>query len=228
MIAEPSSGAAPALQPSRRGQALSIPGPVGRLEALLAEPAVTPRGIAVLGHPHPLYGGAMTNKVVHTLAAAANHCGLVALRFNFRGVGASDGAFDEGRGETEDALAATAWLRERHPDLPLLLGGFSFGAMVTLRAARQAQPRALVSVGLPLQFAGVDGSLPPHPECPWLEVHGRDDEIVSYEETLKWLQSYRPPPELQVLEHSGHFFHGRLGELENLLTGFIGRFWPAD
>jgi alpha/beta superfamily hydrolase len=212
-------------------QTRMIPGPAGRLEAVVAAPPhERPAGVAVVCHPHPLYGGALSNKVVYTLASCALKAGLVALRFNFRGVGRSEGQYDQGRGETEDALAAVAWLRERQPGAPLWLAGFSFGAYVALAAAARARPAALVSVSIPFgRVLGSSGAFvaPPHPNCPWLALHSRDDEVVNYEETRRALQAYHPPPQLVTLDGAGHFWHGRLGDLQQAVLPFVQRHFGA-
>lgn len=201
-----------------------LPGAGGRIEALVAVPAAPPTGIAVVCHPHPLHGGALSNKVTYALASCALKAGLVAARFNFRGVGRSEGTHDEGRGETEDTLAVVAWLRERAPGAALLLAGFSFGAFVSLKAAARARPALQVSIAPPFKYFESE-PLPPRPDAPWLVVHGRDDEVVAYEATRAVLARYAPPPELATLDGVGHFFHGRLGDLEVTVSGFIGRHW---
>ncbi len=201
-----------------------LPGAAGRIEALVAAPEGTPAGIAVVCHPHPLHGGALTNKVAYVLATCALKAGLVVARFNFRGVGRSEGTHDEGRGETEDTLAVAAWLRERAPGAALLLAGFSFGAFVSLKAAARARPALQVSIAPPFKYFESE-PLPPRPDAPWLVVHGRDDEVVDYEATRAVLARYAPPPELATLDGVGHFFHGRLGDLEATVSGFIRHHW---
>lgn len=205
---------------------LLLDGAAGPIEALVAMPAGTPRGIAVVCHPHPLHGGALSNKVTYTLASCALKAGLVAARFNFRGVGKSAGTHDGGRGETEDTLAVVAWLRSQLPDAPLLLAGFSFGAFVSLKAAARAQPALQVSIAPPFKYFA-DEPLPPRPAAPWLVVHGRDDEVVAYADTKAVLDRYEPLPELVTLDGVGHFFHGRLGDLEAAVSAFIQRHGPS-
>jgi len=207
---------------------LMLPGPSGVLQALLSAPrGVAARGVAVICHPHPLYGGTMTNKVVYTLASCAIKAGFYTLRFNYRGVGDSAGSYDGARGETADTLAAVNWLRARLPDLPLLLAGFSFGAYVALKAAASARPAWLVSASLPLgRVRGAFGEsdnqpLPRHPGCPWLTIHSRDDEVVNYAETLHLLAGYQPAPHIETLDGAGHFYHGRLGDLQRLVLPFL-------
>jgi len=162
----------------------------------------------------------MDNKVVYTLARTFAGLGIAALRFNFRGVGASAGAFDAGRGETEDALAAAAVLRERWPDAVLLVAGFSFGAVVALRAARLLQAAALVTVALPIERL-LPGE--PLPTCPWLIVHGEEDALIGIDSVVTWLDAQPPGPELDVVSGADHFFHGKLGEIRGAVEAFVGR-----
>lgn len=199
---------------------LEIPGPVGPLEAIVEAPGGEPRAIAVVCHPHPLYQGTMRNKVVHTVARAANRLGAPAVRFNFRGVGQSAGAWDEGRGETDDALAVVAWARDRWPDSPLWLAGFSFGAHVALRAAVQARPAALVTVAPPVGRFPVGDT--PEPDCPWLVVQGEADELLDYREVAAWAAARNAAPRLELLPETSHFFHGRLVELQGIVQDFLG------
>jgi hypothetical protein len=204
---------------------LLLEGAAGAIETLVAMPPAPPRGIAVICHPHPLQGGALSNKVTYTLASCALKAGLVAARFNFRGVGKSAGTHDEGRGETDDTLAVAAWLRAQAPGAPLLLAGFSFGAFVSLKAAARAQPALQVSIAPPFKYFASE-PLPPRPPAPWLVVHGRDDEVVAYADTRSVLDRYEPPPELVSLDGVGHFFHDRLGDLAAAVSTFIQRHWP--
>lgn len=209
-----------------KADTLLLAGAAGPIEALVAMPAQAPRGFAVVCHPHPLHGGALSNKVTYTLAASALKCGLAAARFNFRGVGRSAGAHDEGRGETEDTLAVVAWLRQRLPGLPLLLAGFSFGAFVSLKAAARARPSLQVSIAPPFSYFAAE-PLPARPPCPWLIVQGTDDDVVPYADTREALGRFDPPPELVTVDGTGHFFHGRLSDLERIVTGFIRREGPS-
>ena len=197
-----------------------IAGPAGRREALLEQPADgQPRGAAVICHPHPQHGGTMHNKVTHTLARSFVRLGFAALRFNFRGTEQSEGHFDEGIGELDDALAAIAWMRTRYVGLPFWLAGFSFGAAIAVRASVIGDVSGLVSVAPAVsRFAsGLDGQ----PDCRWLIVQGDEDELVTIEETIDWLNTLRPGPELQVFAGAEHFFHGRLGELRDAVTAFV-------
>lgn len=205
-------------------------GPAGRIETLLAAPRQKPpRAICVICHPHPLYGGAMSNKVVYSLASSALQAGALTARFNFRGVGRTEGAYDQARGETEDTLAVVELLRQHWPGAPLVLAGFSFGAYVSLRAAARGRPAVQISISLPLGGSAYieDAAAPAHPGCPWLAVHSRDDEVVSYETTRAALQAYDPPPRLVTFEGAGHFYHGRLQELQEAVLPFLREQLPA-
>jgi alpha/beta superfamily hydrolase len=201
---------------------VSLDGPAGVLEALLESPQdIEPTGIAVVCHPHPVHGGTMTNKVAHTLARAFVGSGIAALRFNFRGVGKSDGSFDDGNGEVADVLAAVSWLRREIPTLPLWIGGFSFGAAMAIRAAVQCKPAGLVSVAPAVsRFAG---NLDRQPDCPWLIVQGDQDELVDIEETIAWVNELDPGPELEVFPDTEHFFHGKLVQLRSAVEEFVTR-----
>lgn len=161
----------------------------------------------------------MDNKVVHMLARAFAQSGIPALRFNFRGVGSSAGEYDEGIGETDDALAAADWIGERYPGAALWLAGFSFGAYVALRAAGVRRCRGLVTVAPAVQLR--DFASLPVPDCPWLVVHGDEDEIVPVDAVVGWANGLYPGPELAVIAGASHFFHGKLTGLKDTVTSFI-------
>jgi len=207
-------------------EALLLAGSAGALEAVVEVPAATaaPAAFMVVCHPHPQHGGTMHNKVVTTLARCAHELGVPTLRFNYRGVGASAGSYDEGRGETEDALAAAAWGRERWPDAQLWLGGFSFGGVVALRASTT---RGVGSVGRLVTVApalGRNFGAPREisvPTCPWLIVQGDADEVVDPSVVIDWAEQLDPPPELVVLPGVGHFFHGQLLALQTHVVQFL-------
>ena len=203
-----------------RAEPLLIGGPAGVLEAVLEEPQVSlPGAFGVVCHPHPLHGGTMHNKVVHTVARACQERGMPTLRFNYRGVCASAGSYDEGRGETQDTLAVVAAGRARWPDAALTLAGFSFGGMVSLCAAAAAAPARLISVAPAVtraEFASIA-----RPPCPWLIVQGDADEIVDCREVQAFAARFEPPPQLLVLPGVGHFFHGRLTELRDAAFAFL-------
>jgi len=202
-------------------QPATIDGPAGPLEARIEEPAPgeAPATVGVVCHPHPLYGGTMQNKVVHTLARAMQELGAPTVRFNFRGVGGSAGTYDGGAGELEDALAVCDWARRRWRCDALWLAGFSFGSAVALPAAGSVRPRALVTVAPPVGRIIVAPVA--RPSCPWLVVQGDRDELVDVVQVREWVAGYAPPPQLLVLPGAEHFFHGRLGELRAAAIEFL-------
>ena len=205
-----------------RPQHTQLPGPAGELEALVSEPpgGTSPAAnFAVVCHPHPLYGGTLDNKVVYTLARAFEECGAPTIRFNFRGVGASAGGYDGGRGETEDALAAIAYGRDRWNGAGLWLAGFSFGAAVAVRAAARAAPEKLVLVAPGVTKMAMEGV--PSPRCPWLLVQGDADEVIEPAEVLHWAQRQSVPALIRRFPDAGHFFHGRLHELREAVVQFM-------
>jgi uncharacterized protein len=201
-------------------EAFFIDGPAGRLQALLEMPRTQEAGgAAVVCHPHPEHGGTLENKVVHTLARAFVAKGFAALRFNFRGVGDSQGAFDEGRGETADALAAVQEMRERYGGTELWLAGFSFGAAIAIRAAADVRAAGLVSVAPAV--SRVSGAEFSQPDCPWLIIQGDDDELVPVGDTIEWVNNLEPGPELHIFPETSHFFHGKLVRLRTAVEAFV-------
>jgi alpha/beta superfamily hydrolase len=193
---------------------VSFAGSAGQLEGILQLPGHAPRAIAVVAHPLPIMGGTMDNKVVSTLARAFVESGHATLRFNFRGVGESEGNYDQGNGETLDAVAAAVFMRGEYPDLPLLLAGFSFGAYVQARAAAQLHPQQLVLIAPAVgRFAMPDV---PHDT---LLIHGDLDEVVELQELLKWARPQHLP--VVVLAGAEHFFHGRLTQLKQIVTNYL-------
>lgn len=190
-----------------------IAGPAGGLECAFDEPAGIPRGMAIICHPHPQGGGTMDNKVVQTIARAFLQLGMRAVRFNFRGVGASQGAWDDGRGEIDDVLAVIAAQRER--ELPLMLAGFSFGAFIAAAAADRLatadKPSRLVLVGPSTEKQQLP-SVPPET----VVIHGEVDDVVPLHATLAWARPLSLP--VMVLPGVGHFFHGQLPLLRRVLV----------
>ncbi|MBS0380471.1 MAG: alpha/beta hydrolase [Proteobacteria bacterium] len=206
--------------PAPRAERATLSGPQGPLEALIETPAEgPPRAVGVVCHPHPLYGGNMDHKVVHTVARAFGERGAASIRFNFRGVGASAGAYDEGRGETRDALAVIEYARGRWPGLPLWLGGFSFGGAVAVLAAATSHPDLLVLISPGV--TKIDVTHAPGPACPWLIVQGDADDVVPADFVLDWARTLTPAPTLALLAGAGHFFHGRITDLKDAVLRFI-------
>lgn len=263
---------------------IMIPGPC-QLEGLLSLTDNEPNGLALICHPHPLYQGTMHNKVVTTLARAAAECGYASLRFNFRGVGKSEGSYGEGIGELEDAKAALAFLLEHisfpsptsemstlpqgesvnpvevrasttKPRLsrsdeirgnsqrksavyndvnehfeeafnkevhasrkPVILMGFSFGGYIATELAAQIQPAALVTIAPALHYENLQVSQTPR--CPWLVVHGTSDEVIAHDYNKEWLAAKAPAAELISVADTGHFFHGKLVELQRIVVEFL-------
>ncbi|HUQ10781.1 MAG TPA: alpha/beta hydrolase [Steroidobacteraceae bacterium] len=202
-------------------EVLTLAGPSGQVEARLelSDALDSPKFFGVACHPHSLKGGTMDNKVTHTLARAMVESGAPAFRFNFRGVGASAGTFDFGRGEVDDLAAVVEEGRRRFPGAALWLGGFSFGGFVSLRAAPRVSPARLIAIAPPVvgyELGDVDG-----PQCEWMLAQGDADDVVPPEAVLSWAAKQANKPRLQVLAGAGHFFHGRLHELKPLLLDFL-------
>jgi hypothetical protein len=203
-----------------RSENLFIDGPAGRLEALLESPQEgQAAGVAVICHPHPEHGGTMQNKVAHTLARSFVAKGFCALRFNFRGVGQSDGVFDEGEGEFEDAMTAVQAMKDRSGGSPLWLAGFSFGAAIAIRAAGETGANGLVSVAPAI--SRVSRQARTQPDCPWLIIQGDQDDLVAVGDTIAWVNDLEPGPELKIFPATDHFFHGKLVELRKAVEEFI-------
>lgn len=200
---------------------MKIPAPHGHLEAQLKEPDAAPVGAAVMCHPHPVHGGTMHTKTVYRAAQALNEAGLVALRFNFRGVGASTGSHDEGHGEQDDVEAAVSWLEKEYPELPLVVGGFSFGSMVGLGwGAEDDRAVALLGLGLPVEMRDYDYSYLADVEKPVLVVQGEDDEFGSGEAVAGRLRGTGPHLTLVRIQGADHFFTDREDELMDVVRGY--------
>lgn len=196
-------------------QSLQLQGQAGRVEALLDEPQGAAAGTAVIAHPHPLFGGTMHNKVVQTLARAFVQCGWRAVRFNFRGVGASQGEHDGGRGEAQDMLQVVQQVAAQGP---LALAGFSFGAYVTshvVAALAEREPEKLVLVGTAasrFEVAAVPAAL--HERT--LVLHGEQDDTVPLASVMDWARPQHLP--VMVIPGVEHFFHGQLPLLKTLVV----------
>ncbi len=197
-----------------------LAGPAGLLECALDDPAgPSPRGLAVVCHPHPLHGGTMDNKVVQTLARALVQLGYTAARFNFRGVGQSEGQWDEGRGEVADAQAVVAALRDEGQ--PLALAGFSFGGYVAAAVAHSlASDDALKAEHLALVAPAVSRFSVPTVAAGTQVIHGEADDVVPLAAVFDWARPQALP--VTVVPGAGHFFHGQLPLLRSLVVGA----WP--
>ena len=196
-----------------------IDGPVGQLEALYLDNE-QPRGIALICHPNPVQGGTMLNKVVSTLQRTARDAGLITLRFNYRGVGASEGSHDMGTGEVDDAQAAAEWLRAKHPELPLTLFGFSFGGFVAaslggrLEAQGEQLKHLFMVAAAVTRLNGYD-LLPVN--CPLTLIQPETDEVIDPQAVYDWSDKLDRPHELLKVAECGHFFHGKLTDLKDLI-----------
>jgi alpha/beta superfamily hydrolase len=207
---------------NKNSQKFTLTGHAGNMECLLDLPDGEPRGIALVAHPHPLYGGTMDNKVAATLARTFVALGYVAARFNFRGVGDSEGVHDDGRGEVDDMAVMMAHMQEQYPGLPVALAGFSFGTFV------QAQfQQRLIAEGRPaerLVLIGTAAGKWPMPEVPAdsILIHGELDDTITLQQVFDWAR----PQDLPVLVIPGadHFFHRKLGHIKN----FVIQLWRRD
>jgi uncharacterized protein len=199
---------------SRAGERIFVEGEAGRIETALDRPEGRPRGLALVAHPHPLYGGTLDNKVVQTLARTFVELGYVSLRPNFRGVGESEGAHDEGRGETEDLLRVVSHAKKDLGDLALVLAGFSFGAAVQTQVAQRTKPARVVLVGVavgrfPSETVPADS----------IVIHGERDETIPLAKVLDWARPQELP--VVVIPGADHFFHLRL----NLIKSIVKNSW---
>jgi len=200
---------------------LLLPGPVGAIEIACGVPAPADarNGVAIISHPNPQQGGTMFNKVVTTLDRGLVDLGLSTVRFNFRGIGQSEGAHDEGRGEADDLVAIAEWALAQKPGAALWLAGFSFGSYVTLRASPRLSPAQVILIAPPVgrwEFTGIEW-----PKCPVLIVQGEDDDVVEPAGVFAWAQAQDPPPTLVRMPDTGHFFHRRLLDLRGAVRNAV-------
>jgi len=201
---------------------LSLPGPSGALEAVLTRPKKEQlTAVGLVCHLHPLYDGTMNNKVVTTVVRAWNNLGMAALRFNYRGVGASEGEYGHGEGETQDTLTMLDWLIGEFPGCRVCLAGFSFGAYVAAQVtAQRSEIAQLLTLAPPVnhadfeQFSGMSR--------PWMVIQGDQDEIVPFDEVVAWHAKMAPQPDLVVFPGVSHFFHGHLVQLRETIERFCG------
>lgn len=207
---------------------LTLPGPAGALEVAVDYPDDDCQPlplVAIVCHPLPTEGGTMHNKVVTMTSRALRELGATTVRFNFRGTGASEGEFDEGRGEVDDLLAVASWVRAQRPGQRLWLAGFSFGAYVSLVASGEIEPGMLISIAPP---AGRwDFSSIKTPTFPWLVIQGEEDEIVDPQAVYDWLERTDAQAELVRIPDSGHFFHRKLLDLRGAIKNGVRQYLPA-
>jgi alpha/beta superfamily hydrolase len=191
-----------------------VNGPAGRLQVVIQDPGAQRLGVALIAHPHPLYGGTLDNKVVQTLAKAFHAAGYAALRLNFRGVDESEGVYDDGRGEVEDFAALAAYARERYADAGLSLAGFSFGGYVAAALAQRLHPVKLVLIAPAVGRFPV-AAVPPDT----LVVHGEEDDVVPFKDVLDWARPSNLP--VVTFPGAGHFFHGLLVPLQKIVFDHV-------
>jgi len=198
----------------RRIESLFIDGPAGKLEALLEEPDdQAPRHASLVCHPHPQYGGTMHNKVVHRIARAMRRAGAVVLRFNYRGVNLSEGKYDNGVGEAEDARTALTFLRSRYPQLPFSLAGFSFGSRIILKIGCQIpEASRLIAVGFPA--ASTESQQLGQCDMNRIFIHSTKDEFCAIPCLESYFAGLQGPKQLIWIEANDHFFAGALDNLE--------------
>jgi alpha/beta superfamily hydrolase len=208
----------PAAFPQVSG-ALTLRGAAGPIEAWIERPEPEQDVVAVICHPHPLHGGSMTNKVVTSCERALRDLGCSTLRFNFRGVGASAGEFDDGNGEGEDLVRICAWVRATRPGARLILAGFSFGAFVSISRAAEIGPDQLISIAPPVGRWDLGAFR--HPFCRWLVLQPEADEVVDPGQVFAWVEHLSPAPTLVRFADTSHFFHGKLLELRTAIQAEV-------
>jgi alpha/beta superfamily hydrolase len=197
-------------------QRFSLQGIAGSLECALDLPEGAPRGIALIAHPHPLFGGTMDNKVVHTLTRAFVSLGYASARMNFRGVGTSGGVYDEGRGETDDMAQLLAHMQQQYPNLPFALAGFSFGTFVQTQLQKRLEEQ-----GTPAERLVLCGAAPgkwPLPTVPadTILIHGELDDTIPLPDVFEWARPQDIP--VIVVPGSDHFFNRKLHHIKNYVT----------
>jgi len=197
---------------------LLIDGPAGRIEVAIDTPAGTARGVAVVAHPHPLFGGTLDNKVAQTLARCFIELGYVAVRANFRGVGATEGTHDHGEGETDDIVRVAEWALEHYGQTRPVLAGFSFGAFVQTRAAKRITPERMALIGVPNGAVTAERRYASEPVPPdTIVIHGELDKTVPLSHVLDWARPQDLP--IVLVPGADHFFHRRLHIIRAIIQG---------
>ncbi len=196
-------------------------GPAGKIEVKAASTELhNPKITVVICHPHPLFGGTMENKVVTTIFRTFKNMGAAVLRFNYRGVGKSEGQYDEAKGETDDLISVCNWVKTVIPNTELWLAGFSFGSYIAAHAAKQLQAMQLITIAPAVEHFNFD--ILDLPECPWLVLQGETDEIVPPELVYNWVEKNEQGQQKKQLKlitfpDTSHFFHGKLSNLKEVL-----------
>ena len=203
-----------------------IPGPAGPLEALLDLPEAEPRAVCVFGHPHPLHGGTMHTKALYQAAKAMTRIGVASLRFNFRGVGRSEGTFDAGPGERDDFRAAIAFVADRFPDLPIWAGGMSFGSWIAMTTGAE-DTRVSLLLGIAPPVDRYDFEVLKTCNLPKFIIHGEDDELISIKEIRKFYSQIPEPKEMVTIEHADHLFEGKTTLVGDAVEGLLADFHTA-
>lgn len=199
-----------------------LPGPAGQLEIRTETPTISVKNsLAVICHPHPLMGGTMDNKVVYTIARGFKDIGSPIIRFNFRGVGASEGHYDHGKGELDDLITILTWAQQVCPDHTIYLAGFSFGSFIAACAAQSWPIAHLILVAPPVERFNFQAL--PLFNCPWSVIQGDQDEVVRPTAVFDWMDRLSPSGDLHCLPGAGHFFHGQLITLRETLIGILNR-----
>lgn len=202
---------------------LIIAGPVGDLEAVVLPPArELAKIVVIICHPHPLYGGTMDNKVVTTAGRAIYDLGIWHIRFNFRGIGASEGKYDQGHGEVQDLAAVIAWTKQQFPEYSIWLAGFSFGAYIAMQGAViDPSIQQLITIAPAVNhFDFQESALV---KCPWLLLMGEADELVPFDQVKQWVGELKRPITTIYFPDVGHFFHGHLVDLREQLKAALSR-----
>jgi alpha/beta superfamily hydrolase len=207
-----------------QAERILIPGPAGNLETLIGPPLSSKRKLfGIICHPHPLYEGTMNNKVVATVVRVCQQLGIVPIRFNFRGVGLSEGQYDQGIGEQEDLKSVIKWCQTKYPDYSMLLAGFSFGSFIATKVATEICPTILITIAPPVHHN--DFYTLPSIQFPWIIVQAEEDEVVPPRNVFDWIASLSPQPIVIRMPNATHFFHGHLITLRDQLIHTILDIW---
>ena len=204
-----------------------LQGPVGKIECLPGDPVdgEDRQAVGIICHPHPLFGGTMHNKVTHMIEKAFRELGAYTIRFNFRGVGETDGEFDDGNGETEDVIAIYNWVKELFPEHDIWLAGFSFVFYTALKACPTVNPTQFLTIAPPVER--YDYTQLEIPQCPWLIIQGEEDDVVTPKAVYNYVDTLEPRPQLITFK-AGHFFHRRLIDLKGAIKNGILRQLPEE